>query len=115
MFKLEPFGQANRQDDKVDVMLPINIANDPKSNVCQEIVEIFEEEAVEAIHVLIEEVRIFDLRMSHEDRPSSLVARRSIRDHSRHASCPNLHSPIDPAGGGRIQSFGDEPRLHRLM
>ena len=46
MFKFELFGQANRQDDNVDVMLLLSLFDDPSSRVFQEVVEVSEEAAV---------------------------------------------------------------------
>ncbi len=47
MFELEAFSQENRREDNVNVMLNLFILDDRESRVIQEIVEVFEEEAVE--------------------------------------------------------------------
>jgi hypothetical protein len=40
MFELEPFGQDNRHEDNIDVMLRISISDDRESHVFQENVEV---------------------------------------------------------------------------
>jgi len=47
MFELETFSQENRREDNANVVLNLFIPDDRESRVTQEIVEVFEEEAVE--------------------------------------------------------------------
>jgi hypothetical protein len=112
MFELEPFGQMDRQEDKVDVMLNILVGDDVESRIYQEKVEVFEEEAVEGFQITIEK-RFIDPQLSHEDRPRLLVEWGSTRDHRRHALRSDLYSLVENAGTGLGQSFGKEPRLYR--
>ena len=46
MFEFELFGQANRQDDNVGVLLLLSICDDPSSRLSQKVVEVYEEAAV---------------------------------------------------------------------
>jgi hypothetical protein len=108
MFELESFGQANRQEDEVDVMLNIFIDDDVFSRIHQEKVEVFEEEAVEGFQITIEKRFIYP-QMSHEDRQRLLVRWGLTPNHRRHALRSDFYSPIENAGRGLGQSFGQEP------
>ena len=114
MFELEPCGQADRIVDNVNVVLLFRILDDRLSRVYQEVVEVSEEETVELIQVSIEDLRVFDPQMSHEDGQTLLVDWRLTRDRRYHASRFEFHSRTDQGSGGHRQSFGKEPRLHRL-
>ena len=115
ILKLEPFDQMNRQADEFDVRLSLYPVDDVETRSYQETVEVFEEEAVDGFQIMIEDVRFVDSQMLHEDRPRLLVEwwPTLARNQGRHTSRSDFYSPVDPAGDGRRQSLGNEPRVHR--